>query len=60
MKAPIFRALDGSLWVWNQFRSELQELHEPPEGNCGAVDCVNGCDGAPDLCPDALKAEARS
>lgn len=34
---PIFKAIDGSSWVWNRFRSELQELYEPPS-DCVAQD----------------------
>lgn len=28
----------------------------PWRGGCGAIDCVNGCDGAPDFCEAALSA----
>lgn len=30
---PIFKAEDGSLWVWNRFRSDLQRLQEPRSGD---------------------------
>jgi hypothetical protein len=30
-------------------------IHWHPEVSCGAFECVNGCDGAPDFC-DAARA----
>lgn len=52
MNGPTFRAEDGSRWQWNSFRAELLKIADAPTdaSSCGAIDCVNGCDGAPDHC----------